>query len=184
MKNPILMIIDMQQGMSWSQAGVRNNPDAEKNIGILLTHWRANHGKVVHVHHHSTEPDSLFWPEQEGVLVQPDFLPLDSEHCVKKSVPDAFTYSDLADWLTSKHADALVIVGVSTNNSVESTVRSAGNLGFNTYVVESACFAFEKNDFDGRARSAEEVHAMSLANLDGEYASVITKTDALLLCKQ
>ena len=30
-----------------------------------------------------------------------------------------------------------------------------------------------------RARSAEEVHAMSLANLQGEYATVIVSTDAL-----
>jgi nicotinamidase-related amidase len=74
-----------------------------------------------------------------------------------------------------------VVVGVSTNNSVESTVRSAGNLGFTTYVVGSACFAFEKEDFFGQSRSADEVHAMSLANLHGEYATVITQDEAFAL---
>jgi nicotinamidase-related amidase len=75
----------------------------------------------------------------------------------------------------------LVIVGVSTNNSVEATARTAGNLGFKTYVVSDATFALAKTDFDGRARTAEEVHAMALANLQGEYASMITTSAALRL---
>lgn len=63
-------------------------------------------------------------------------------------------------------------MGVSTNNSVESTARSAGNLGFVTTVASDGTFAFAKKDYNGVARSAEDVHAMALANLDGECASV------------
>lgn len=177
----VLIIIDMQQGMSWPEAGVRNNPNAEQEIAELLAYWRAKRFPVVHVCHQSKDPHSLFWPEQKGVVFQPAFEPVADEKVIQKSVPDAFTYSDLAVWLKESNASSLVIVGVSTNNSVESTVRSAGNLGFNTYVVSSACFAFEKTDFDGHARSAEEVHAMSLANLHGEYATVISLNDAFSL---
>ena len=43
----------------------------------------------------------------------------------------------------------------------------------------SATFAFAKTDFDGRPRTAEEVHAMALANLQGEYATVISANEAL-----
>jgi len=64
--------------------------------------------------------------------------------------------------------------GVITNNSVEATVRMAGNLGFKTYLVEDATFTFGRHDWTGQFRSAAEVHAMSLANLDGEYCTVIT----------
>jgi nicotinamidase-related amidase len=71
-----------------------------------------------------------------------------------------------------------VIVGVSTNNSVESTARSSGNLGFKTFVVADGTFAFEKKDFNGVLRTAEEVHAMALANLYGEYATVIPSETA------
>ncbi|RBP81100.1 cysteine hydrolase [Marinomonas rhizomae] len=182
MSKPIvLMIIDMQQGMSWPQSGERNNPNAEHEIAELLAHWRASHAPIVHVRHLSTEPESLFWPEQEGVLFQDAFQPLVDEKVIEKSVPDAFTYSDLDTWLRKQNAQALVVVGVSTNNSVESTVRSAGNLGFTTYVVGSACFAFEKDDFFGQPRSADEVHAMSLANLHGEYATVISQDEAFSL---
>ncbi|MBJ7537886.1 cysteine hydrolase family protein [Marinomonas transparens] len=177
----VLLIIDMQQGMSWPQAGERNNTNAEHEIAELLAHWRANHAPIVHVRHLSTEPDSLFWPEQEGALFQEAFQPLASEKVIEKSVPDAFTYSNLEAWLREQAIQRLLVVGVSTNNSVESTVRSAGNLGFNVYVVASACFAFAKQDFGGRERSAEEVHSMSLANLHGEYATVISQDEAFAL---
>jgi nicotinamidase-related amidase len=55
----------------------------------------------------------------------------------------------------------------------------AGNLGFKTYLVEDACFTFARADYRGRHRAAEEVHAMSLANLDGEYCAVIDSTALL-----
>jgi hypothetical protein len=55
----------------------------------------------------------------------------------------------------------------------------AGNLGFETYLVADACFTFAKPDYEGRPRTAEEVHAMSLANLDGEYCTV-TDTETVL----
>jgi len=61
---------------------------------------------------------------------------------------------------------------------VESTARTAGNLGFKTFVASDATFAFAKTDYSGCLRTAEEVHAMSLANLDGEFATV-AKTDDL-----
>ena len=100
------------------------------------------------------------------------------EHVVEKNVPDAFINSSLERWLRVRGESVLVIVGVSTNNSVESTARTAGNLGFKTYVVSDGTFAFEKLDFNGLRRSAEEVHAMALANLHGEYATVIHSDEA------
>jgi nicotinamidase-related amidase len=72
-----------------------------------------------------------------------------------------------------------VIVGVSTNISVESTARSAGNLGFGATVISDATYAFDKIDFDGQLKTADVVHAMALANLSGEFCTV-TGTDELL----
>jgi len=72
-----------------------------------------------------------------------------------------------------------VVTGVITNNSVEATVRMAGNLGFETYLVEDACFTFGRKDWHGTWRTAAEVHAMSLANLDGEYCVVVRTKQVL-----
>jgi nicotinamidase-related amidase len=173
----VLLIIDMQQGMRSVTLPQRNNPQAESTIGELLTHWRVNQGPVVHVRHVSRTPGSPFWPGQPGVEFQPDLQPLPTEHVVEKNVPDAFINTGLERWLHQRGISGVAIAGVSTNNSVEATARSAGNLGFRTYVLSDATFAFAKRDFAGTERSADEVHAMSLANLSGEYAMVMLSAD-------
>lgn len=174
MTHPALLIIDMQHCMSTAAAGIRNNPHAESAIADLIVHWRATGAPVVHVRHISRTPGSLFWPGQPGVEFQRALAPLDGEHVVEKNVPDAFINTGLERWLHVRGIDSVAIVGVSTNNSVEATARTCGNLGFRTFVVSDATFAFAKHDYDGVPRSAQEVHAMALANLHGEYATILT----------
>jgi nicotinamidase-related amidase len=176
---PTLVIIDMQQGMTLPSAGPRNNPMAESNMAALLSAWRNAGASLVHVRHISRTIGSPFWPGQPGVEFQTLLAPTSGEHVVEKNVPDALINSGLERWLRVRGISKLVIVGVSTNNSVEATARTAGNLGFETQVVSDATFAFDKVDYAGTLRTAEEVHAMALANLDGEYAT-ITTTDSLL----
>lgn len=179
LNRPALIIIDMQRCMASPTAGVRNNPNAERVIYDLLQAWRAALAPVVHVRHISRTPGSLFWPGRSGAEFQPELAPLENEHVVEKNVPDAFTHTGLERWLHSRGIDRVIVVGVSTNNSVESTARSAGNLGFKTFVASDATFAFSKTDFDGVQRTAQEVHAMALANLHGEYATVSPAAELL-----
>lgn len=176
---PALLIIDMQKCMASVAAGSRNNPEAERNIATLLARWRELGATVIHVRHISRAPDSLFAPGQAGAGFQALFMPYASEHVLDKNVPDAFTNTALERWLRVRDIDSVIIVGVSTNVSVESSARSAGNLGFETIVVADAAFAFAKTDYAGVARSAHDVHAMALSNLDGEYATIVHTQDLL-----
>jgi len=177
--NAALIIIDQQKGILEPRLGRRNNPQAEVRILELLAHWRQTARPVIHVQHLSRSPDSVFWPEQSGVEFQERFQPLAGEWLIQKKVPDAFCGTGLEARLREAGIGQLVIVGVATNNSVESTARTAGNLGFDAWVVEDACFTFDKADYFGNAHSAEEVHAMSLGNLHGEYATVVNSTQIL-----
>lgn len=167
-----LIIVDMQRCMADPAAGARNNPGAEANIASLLSAWRRAQLPIVHVRHLSKTVGSLFWPGQLGVEFQPQFAPMPNEHVVEKNIPDAFLNTGLERWLRVRGVERIVVAGVSTNISVESTVRTAGNLGFHTVVVSDATYAFEKADYAGILHSAEEVHAMSLANLNSEFAAV------------
>ena len=176
---PCLIIIDMQKGMANPAVGERNNPGAEKNIADLLGAWRGASAPVVHVRHISRTATSPFAPGQAGVEFQDALLPLAHEHVVEKNVTDAFINTTLERWLRVRGLDEVVLVGVSTNNSVEASARTAGNLGFRTVVVSDATFAFAMRDYAGVQRRADEVHAMSLANLEGEYA-VIRDTRGVL----
>ncbi len=176
-----LIVIDMQQGMRFDTLPPRNNPDAEDRLAHLLSAWRASAQPVVLVRHISRSPASVFAPGQPGIEFQQRFLPLAHEHVVEKNVPDAFVNTGLERWLHARGVQRVVIAGVSTNNSVEASARTAGNLGFDTLVVADACFTFDKTDFGGTLRSAEEVHLMALANLDGEYARVLDTATVLHL---
>lgn len=102
---------------------------------------------------------------------------------IEKSVPCAFANNSLQSTLESLGTRELAIVGVATNNSVESTARTAGNLNLKAYVVEDACYAFAKRDHFGNPRSPMNFHAMSLANIQGEYATVVTCADLERLAK-
>jgi nicotinamidase-related amidase len=174
-----LIIVDMQRGMQATDPLLRNNLDAEKNVSLLLGAWRQTSRPIIHVRHISREPKSPFWPGQIGAEFQTELQPLASEHVVEKNVPDAFVNTGLERWLHARAIKSVAIVGVSTNVSVESTARTSGDLGLKTYVVSDATFAFAKTDYAGIARAAAEVHAMSLANLNGEFATIISTTELL-----
>jgi nicotinamidase-related amidase len=138
---------------------------------------------MIHIRHDSTEPKSHYRPGQPGNDFKPETMPLPGETVIAKQTNSAFIGTGLDALLRDAGHTALVVAGVITNNSVEATVRMAGNLGFAVWLVEDACFTFGRRDWNGTLRSAEEVHALSLANLDGEYCTVVT-TDAVLGRKQ
>jgi nicotinamidase-related amidase len=172
-----LLVIDVQKAIDASYHaahGPRNNMDAEDRIALLLGLWRGQGRPIFHVRHDSTAPESAYRPGQEGNDFKEVVAPLDSEIVIAKRTNSAFIGTALERQLRELKIQALVVTGVSTNNSVEATVRMAGNLGFDTYLVADACFTFARPDYQGRLRSAEEVHAMSLANLDGEYCTVLS----------
>jgi len=175
----ILLLIDLQNAIDHPSWGVRNNPTAELQIVRLLTHWRRRSWPVWHVRHDSLDPDSHYRPGQPGNDFKPGLAPIEGETIIAKRTNSAFIGTDLEKRLRAGGHNALVVVGVITNNSVEATVRMAGNLGFATYLVADGCFTFGRTDWNGTHRRAEDVHAMSLANLHGEYCTVIA-TDVLL----
>ena len=168
-----LIVIDVQKAIDHPSWGERNNLDAEQNIAALLAAWRSTQRPIFHIRHDSTEPDSHYRPGQPGNDFKPEAQPLAQETILVKKTNSAFIGTGLEAMLSAANLRILVVTGVITNNSVEATVRMAGNLGFETYLVEDACFTFGRRDWKGTWRTAEEVHSMSLANLDGEYCSVV-----------
>jgi len=177
-----LILIDLQKAIDHPSWGERNNPDAERNIADLLEAWRASGRPIYHIRHDSTEPASYYRPGQPGNEFKPECQPLDGETVIPKQTNSALIHTDLEYKLRMAHQNVLVVVGVITNNSVEATVRMAGNLGFDAFLVEDGCFTFAKNDWNGQRRTAAEVHAMSLANLDGEYCTVTKTAEVLRAC--
>ena len=175
-----LIVIDLQKAIDHPSWGERNNPEAEKNVATLLDAWRRAGRTVYHVRHDSGEPASHYRPGQPGHEFKPEAQPAPLETVIAKRTNSAFIGTGLEAMLRTAGQTLLVVTGVITNNSVEATVRMAGNLGFDTYLVEDATFTFGRTDWRGTWRTADEVHAMSLANLDGEYCTVVRTREILV----
>lgn len=178
-ERPALVIVDVQRAIDDPRWGPRNNPAAEDRIADLLAAWRAKNLPRFHIRHDSTEPDSTYRPGQRGNEFKPQTAPQPGETVIAKRTNSAFVGTDLEDQLRATGADAVLYVGVITNNSVEATVRMSGNLGFVSYVVEDATATVDRIDRRGRHWPAEDVHQLALANLDGEYATVVTTAQVL-----
>jgi nicotinamidase-related amidase len=177
--NAALVIVDLQKGFDDPRYQRRNNPQAEANAGRLLAAWRATGRPVIHVQHLSRELDSPYRPGQPGCDFKDEVRPQAGELVVQKSTNNAFIDTGLGPYLDNKGIDTLVVVGVATNNCVEATVRMAGNVGYRTYLAADATATAERTDLAGRVWRAEEIQALTLANLDGEYATVVSTEEIL-----
>ena len=71
----------------------------------------------------------------------------------------------LAEVLNSRGIDSLIIAGVATNISVESTARAAVDLGYHVTIAEDACSA-----------ATEQIHAASIGSL-GLLATITSCAD-------
>lgn len=178
--NTALIVIDVQKGFDEVEFwGVRNNGLCESNIAALITHWRERRYPLVFVRHDSTKPGSPLSHNSIGnsfkdiVSGTPDLL-------ISKSVNSAFLGTpNLHDWLQQRKIESVAICGITTNHCCETTARFAGNLGYETYFIIDATHTFDRQALDGTVIPADELSKVTAANLQGEFAQVIT-TSAMI----
>jgi nicotinamidase-related amidase len=180
--NTALIVVDLQKGFDDASWGARNNPGAESRIASLLEAWREARAPVIHVHHCSRSPSGCFRPGTPGCEPKKEAIPLDGEPVYHKWVNSAFIGTTLEADLRRRGIGRLVIVGMTTNHCISTTVRMAGNLDFTTYVVSDATATFARDGADGRLRAAEEVHNAALGDLHREFAQVIDTQTVMSVC--
>jgi nicotinamidase-related amidase len=176
-----LIVIDVQRAFDeWEVAGKRrNNPEAIARIVELLTACRSSQTPIFHVRHEGTRPNSCFLPGGTGYHVKDEAREMDGEPVIVKQVNSAFIGTDLEGRLRAADIKTLVICGATTNHCVETTTRMAGNLGFDAWLVRDATWTFDRVGPDGDVHSAEDIHAMTLANLHDEFARIVSASEAI-----
>lgn len=176
-----LIVIDVQRAFDeWEAAGNRrNNLEAVARIVELLASFRDSRTLIVHIRHESKNPNSSFAPGKAGGEVKDEAREIAGEPVIVKRVNSAFIGTDLESRLRAAGIKTLVICGATTNHCVETTTRMAGNLGFDARLVRDATWTFDRIGPDGDAHSAEEIHAMTLANLNGEFARIVSAAEVI-----
>lgn len=91
----------------------------------------------------------------------------------------AFIGTTLEADLRRRGLTTLIVVGMQTNMCVSTTARMAGNLGFTTYVVSDATATFDNTGPNGQRYASELLHDVALADLHGEFSTVIDTKTAL-----
>ena len=183
-----LLLIDVQKGVDvlehWGgRSGRRNNPQAETNLRLLLDGWRAQGFPVFYTMHDSREARSPLKLALPTGSFKEGLEPRGRETVVKKDVNSGFIGTNLQLMLQRRRVHRLIVAGFFTNMCVETTVRMAGNLGYDTYLAADACATTNRVGSDGVDRDPELVHAMAVTNMDGEFCTAVTTPDLLRLLK-
>lgn len=179
MNKTALLSIDFQKGFDDPVWGVRNNPDAEDKMALLLSRWRQKGFPVIHIQHCSLESKSPLRPDSPGNKFKDKAKPLLGEKVFSKAVNSAFIGTGLEQYLRENSIESLVIAGLTTDHCVSTSTRMAGNLGFDVILVSDATATFDRKGTDDTHYSADQIHKIHLASLNGEFCTVLTCEEVL-----
>ena len=174
-KNPALLLVDIQKAfLEKDYPGlIRNNEHAEFICGKILKKWRTLDLPIIHVRHSSTNSESKLHKSRPGFEFNDYVTPLETEMVLTKEVNSAFIGTNLENILIKSHIDTLVIVGMTTNHCISTTVRMSGNLGFDTYLISDSTACYNTKGLNGEIIDCNTIYNSALASLQEEFATVI-----------
>ncbi|VUC32562.1 unnamed protein product [Clonostachys rosea] len=193
-----LLLIDIQEAFRhptfWGTS--RSTPSFESNVAKLLQavrKYNAAHQQqpiaIFHVHHHSEGLSSPLNPLNQlpgtsiyGASPQSCAMPVEGEPVITKHVNSALIGTGLEAQLRSFGAQQLIVSGLTTDHCVSTTVRMMANLKIlaephddnGIILLRDATATWARGEFD-----PETVHAVSLASLNEEFASVYETSDVI-----
>ena len=179
--NPALILVDVQKAfLEPNYPGLkRNNLGAEKTCGLILNKWRELKLPVFNVRHSSVNPDSKLHISKPGFSFNDYVSPIKGEPVLTKSVNSAFIGTNLEILLNDQNLETLIIVGMTTNHCISTTVRMSGNLGYKTYLISDSTAAYNTMGLDGQMIDCETIYKTSLASLNEEFATIISSEELL-----
>ena len=175
-QKPILICIDLQQAFQdeayWGGNG--NNQNAEEISSQIIAKWREINEQIIHVRHSSTNANSKLHKDSKGFQFHPSCLPIEGEIVLTKSVNSCFIGTPLKQLLDERNCSTVVIIGVTTDHCVSTTVRMAANYGYNVLLISDATATFDKVGVMDSLYDSELIHQISLASLKDEFATILS----------
>jgi nicotinamidase-related amidase len=166
-----LLILDMQVGLfhgpdkPWAGEALLNT------LNSLLNKARRA-GAPIFLARHVGPPGSPIEPGSPLTQLVQELLLQGDEVIFKKSRPNAFAMTDLADRLKACGSQGVVIAGMKTQYCVDSTCRAARDLGFDAVLIADG-----HTCTDTPTLKAESIVAHHNATLAGPFCRVVHAED-------
>jgi nicotinamidase-related amidase len=169
-----LVVIDVQMEYLTGGLPLDGVASALAEIAVLLDLARSRGVPVIHIAHEAAPGRPLFDPAGPFTAFAPEAMPLAGEPVVKKTLPNSFAGTDLAERLREAGRPELILAGFMTHNCVYATALSALDHGYRNTIVAAATATRALGTVP-----AAQVQAVALAGL-GDRAAIIVANAAAL----
>ncbi|WP_313623208.1 cysteine hydrolase family protein [Achromobacter sp.] len=137
-----LIVIDVQRALFETSPPPFESVEVLARINALAERARAAGAPVIYVQHES--PGSDLAHGQPGWELDARLAPADGDIRVRKTTPDSFLRTELAEVLAGLGVTQLVVCGYATEFCVDTTVRRAAGLGLAVTLAADAHTTHDK----------------------------------------
>lgn len=179
--NTALVVIDVQESFRQQPAWADiSEPEIAARVARVVEHGRDRGDEIVWVLHAEPGSGGLFDPDRGLVVLQPGLEAREGETTLVKTSHNAFTTTRLQQLLTLRGVTRLRLVGIRTEQCVETTARLGSDLGYDVEVVIDATATHPLPLHDGSGvLPAGDVIARTAAALSGRFARIVTAADVM-----
>ncbi len=154
-----LLVIDVQCGLFTPTLQPFEASTVLERINQLSSWARTCGYPVIFIQH---EDEQLVFAESDWALDK-KLVTQDSDHFVRKTTPDSFHHTQLADLLQKQDIEHVYITGYASEFCVDTTVRRAAALGYAVTLVGDAHTTHDKPHASGAM--IREHHNQTLSNI-------------------
>nr|WP_316642453.1 cysteine hydrolase family protein [uncultured Roseateles sp.] len=169
-----LVVIDVQNEYVSGNLPIEYPPVQQSlaAIGRAMDAARAAGLPIVVVQQMAPATSPLFALGSHGGALHEVVASRPFDHLIQKTLPSAFTGTDLAAWIAAQSVDTLVIAGYMTHNCNASTIVHALHDGLAVEFLHDASGSVPYANRAGQA-SAEEMHRVFSVVLQSRFAAVL-----------
>lgn len=166
-----LVMVDLQNTYREGIMRLEGVEPAIAEAAALLERARAAGIPIFHIQHDAGAGSPYDVSARIGAIAD-EVAPRAGETVVVKNYPSAFVGTDLQSKLEAAGVKDIIITGFMTHMCVNSTARSAFNLGFRPTVVAATTATRDLPGLDGSVVPAAQLQAASLAAVADLFAIV------------
>ena len=174
-----IVIIDAQREYVDGLVPLEGIGPALEAVAKLLAAARAAGAPVFHVAHRGREGSGgPFDPKGPGFAFAAGAEPEAHETIVEKTLPNAFSGTDLEALLAATNRKSVLLAGFMTHMCVSTTARAALDLSIPAFVVADATATRALPDpMGGPDIPARDIHRAALAEIADRFAAIVTTAD-------